>query len=96
MAGYFYIITSQRNGTLYTGMTNSITRRIFEHKAGKGCEFARKYGVHILVYYEFYDRIEDAIAREKQVKEWRRAWKLDLIERMNPDWRDLYEDVVKL
>jgi putative endonuclease len=96
MGGYFYIMASQRNGTLYSGMTNGIARRVVEHRAGKGSRFAKRYGVHILVYYEAYERIEDAIAREKQVKEWKRAWKLELIEGMNPEWRDLYEDVVKL
>ena len=96
MGGFFYITASQRNGTLYSGVTNNIARRIIEHRTGKGSRFAKRYEVCILVYYEPYARIEEAIAREKQVKEWKRAWKLELIESMNPGWRDLYEDVVKL
>ena len=94
--GYVYILASQRNGTLYTGVTNSLMRRASEHKEGKGGRFTKKYAVQKLVYYETYGRIEDAIAREKQLKNWHRKWKLDLIENMNPDWRDLYEDAMKL
>ena len=94
--GYFYIMASQRNGTLYKGVTNSLIRRVTEHKDGKTGGFTSKYKVQMLVYYEVYERIEEAIAREKQVGEWQRKWKLELIEKMNPEWRDLYEDIVKL
>ena len=66
-----------------------------EHKEGRGSEFTKRYDVHTLVYYEHFERIEDAIAREKQIKNWHRDWKLELIEKLNPDWRDLYEDVIK-
>ncbi len=92
---YFYILASDKYGTLYTGVTNSIVRRITEHKAGNGSEFTKRYSVHRLVHYEHYERIEDAIAREKQIKNWRRDWKLELIEKANPDWRDLYEDAIQ-
>jgi putative endonuclease len=94
--GYFYILASKKNGTLYKGVTNILTRRCVEHKEGRGSFFTAKYNVHRLVYYEHYDRIQDAIAREKKVKEWKREWTVKLIKSMNPDWRDLYEDVVKL
>jgi putative endonuclease len=78
------------------GVTNILTRRCIEHKEGRGSVFTAEYNVHNLVYYEHYDRIQDAIVREKRVKEWKRAWTVKLIESMNPEWRDLYKDVVKL
>jgi len=90
--GYFYILASRRNGTLYTGVTNNIVRRVWEHKSKKGSVFTEKYDVAKLVYCEHIDRIEDAIAREKQIKNWLRAWKIALIEKENPEWRDLYEE----
>ncbi|MFA6279970.1 MAG: GIY-YIG nuclease family protein [Bdellovibrionales bacterium] len=93
--GYFYILASQRNGTLYVGVTNDLARRVAEHKEGKIKGFSTRYGIKTLVYYEVYDRILDAIAREKGVKEWKRAWKLELIESTNPEWRDLYLDLNK-
>ena len=94
--GYFYILASKKNGTLYKGVTNNLLRRCAEHKEGRGSEFTAIYDVHRLVYYEHYDRIEDAIVREKRVKEWKREWTIKLIKKMNPEWLDLYEDVVKL
>ena len=91
MSGYVYIIASRRNGTIYTGVTADLAARVVQHREGKGSAFARKYGVNRLVYAEHHNRIEDAIAREKAIKKWRRAWKLQLIEKLNPEWEDLFE-----
>ncbi len=88
---YVYILASRRNGTLYVGVTNNLSKRVFQHREGTGASFTRKYRVFLLVYYERYEQVVDAIAREKRLKRWRRAWKLALIEGMNPGWRDLYE-----
>jgi len=89
MGGFAYLMASKKNGTLYAGMTNDPARRMYEHKEGKGKGFTARYGVHMLVWYEeFYD-IRDAIKREKRIKKWPRRWKLDLINKMNPDWEDL-------
>lgn len=93
MPYYVYILASARNGTLYVGVTNDLSRRVTEHKDGISAAFVRRYGVHRLVYAEAHDDIREAIAQEKRIKRWRRAWKLELIESMNPDWRDLYEDL---
>ncbi len=86
-----YMMASRRNGTLYVGVTNDMARRAFEHRAHKGSVFTRRYGVTRLVWMEPYEDISAAIAREKQIKGWNRAWKLKLIEVANPDWLDLYE-----
>lgn len=86
-----YILASKRNGTLYIGVTSNLMRRVWEHKTGAAESFTRQQRVHILVYAEFHDTMENAIRREKQIKEWQRAWKLNLIERDNPTWADLYE-----
>jgi putative endonuclease len=86
---FVYILASQRNGTLYVGFTNDLSRRINEHKAGLVSGFTRKYGVSKLVYVEEYSSILEARARERTLKRWRRAWKIQLIEKDNPDWRDL-------
>jgi len=91
--GYVYILASKRNGTLYIGVTNNLGRRIGEHRLGAVPGFTRTYGVHRLVWYERYNDIRDAIAREKSMKKWRRAWKLARIEEINPDWRDLAEEL---
>ncbi|MEQ1788979.1 MAG: GIY-YIG nuclease family protein [Rickettsiales bacterium] len=88
---YVYILASKRNGTLYIGVTNDIARRVWEHKQGLAEGFTRKYKVHILVYIECFERIDEAIYREKQLKEWKRKSKLELIEKQNPNWNDLYE-----
>ena len=88
-----YILASQRNGTLYVGVTSDLARRAWEHRSEVAESFTRRYGVHRLVFAEFHDTMDGAILREKQLKKWRRAWKLDLIERANPQWRDLYEDL---
>ena len=90
---YVYILASCRNGTLYVGMTNDLARRTFEHREGAAAIFTKRYGVGLLVYYESYQDVRDAIAREKALKKWRRAWKLQLIETNNPQWRDLYESL---
>jgi len=86
-----YILASKRNGTLYIGVTNDIARRVWEHKADVIDGFTKKYGVHILVYYEVHATMPDAIRREKQMKRWNRACKIDLIQKTNPQWRDIYE-----
>jgi putative endonuclease len=85
-----YILASKRNGTLYIGVTNDLVRRVWEHKSDVVEGFTKKYGVHLLAYAEFHATMPAAILREKQMKRWRRQWKLDLIERDNPEWRDLY------
>lgn len=89
-----YILASRRNGTLYIGVTSNLRQRVWEHKNDLVEGFTRKYGVHMLVYYELHASMFDAITREKQMKKWNRAWKLKLIEAHNPDWRDLYDDIV--
>jgi len=91
---YVYILASKRNGTLYIGLTNDLVRRIYEHKNNLIAGFTKKYNVHTLVYYEPHNDIESAIQREKQLKKWKRVWKINLIEKENPDWRDLYEDLL--
>ena len=91
--GYVYILASKRNGTLYIGVTRDLRGRIYQHKNDLEEGFSRKYQVHLLVYYETHDRIDDAIAREKALKNRGRKWKLNLIENFNPEWRDLYADV---
>ena len=87
-------MASRRNGTLYIGITNDIVRRVCEHKNNFIDGFTSKYGIHNLVYYEQFDNIESAIQREKQLKKWNRKWKIELIERVNPNWKDLYEDLM--
>jgi putative endonuclease len=90
MPAMVYIMASKKGGTLYTGVTNYPARRIYEHREGLVAGFTRKYGVKILVWYEMHQSIDLAIRREKNIKGWPRAWKLDLINAMNPDWADLY------
>ncbi|MBL4894744.1 MAG: GIY-YIG nuclease family protein [Emcibacter sp.] len=92
--GYVYILANERNGTTYIGVTSNLVRRVYEHKNDLVEGFSQKYTVHNLVYYERHDRIEDAIIREKQLKKWKRAWKLRVIENFNPEWRDLYGDII--
>jgi putative endonuclease len=91
---YVYIIASKRNGTLYIGVTNDLIRRIAEHKKGLVEGFSKKYKVNQLVYYEETPDVTSAIVREKRLKKWKRACKLRLIEEENPDWKDLYQDLV--
>lgn len=88
---HVYILASRPHGTLYIGITNDLARRIELHRRGLGSKFVRDYGVHRLVYVEPYEHPEDAIRREKQLKKWNRDWKIQLIERDNPDWRDRAE-----
>ncbi len=85
-----YMLASKRNGTLYIGVTSNLVQRIWQHQHNERDGFTRKYGVHQLVWYELYEEMSDAIKREKQLKKWRRAWKLELIEEKNPDWQDLW------
>ena len=88
-----YILASQRNGTLYIGVTSNLIKRVFEHKNDLGDGFTKEYSVHTLVHYELYDEMTIAIEREKQLKNWKRKWKLELIEKNNPTWIDLYDDI---
>ena len=88
---YVYILANRRNGTLYTGVTNDLRRRVLEHKDGTIGGFTEKHQVKLLVYFERHNDIERAIRREKSIKRWRRKWKLSLIESMNPQWVDLYQ-----
>jgi len=88
-----YILTNRRNGTLYVGVTSNLARRIWEHRNHIECEFTTRYALTRLVWYEPYDTMEGAIRREKQIKKWNRDWKINRIIEMNPDWRDLYEDL---
>jgi putative endonuclease len=87
---YVYILASRRNGTLYIGVTNDLIRSVSEHKEGRAQSFTRKYGVKMLVHYEVFDDIEVAIRRETRLKKYKRAWKINLIQKNNIEWRDLY------
>jgi putative endonuclease len=89
-----YLLASRRNGTLYVGVTSDLIRRVWEHKEDLADGFTKRYGVHTLVWYELHDSMEVAIRREKAIKEWKRRWKLKLIEKQNPGWRDLYDEVL--
>jgi putative endonuclease len=89
-----YILASDRNGTLYTGVTSDLIRRIQQHRSRVVEGFTRRHRVHSLVWFECHDSMYAAISREKAIKEWRRAWKLQLIESTNPQWRDLYPDIL--
>ena len=91
--GWVYILASQRNGTLYTGVTSDLVHRVWQHREGLVPGFTATYGVKTLVWYEHHASIDEAITREKRIKEWQRAWKLRLIEEANPDWRDLYREL---
>jgi putative endonuclease len=89
-AFWVYLLASRPRGTLYIGVTNGLIRRVDEHRAGTGSAFTRKYRVHLLVWFDEFANVEIAIQREKTMKEWPRAWKVNLIERDNPNWVDLY------
>lgn len=90
---YVYILVSKRNGMLYVGVTSDIKKRIWEHREGFVSGFTKKYHVYLLVHYTCTENIESAILFEKKLKKWRRKWKLELIESMNPNWNDLYEAI---
>ena len=94
MRGYVYILVSRRNGTLYVGVTSDLPRRVWEHKEGITGGFTSRYGLTRLVWYEEFLWVIDAIAREKAIKNWPRRWKIELIEKSNPDWRDLSDHLV--
>lgn len=95
MKSYFvYILASERNGTLYIGVTSDLVKRIWEHKNKLADGFTEKYGADKLVYYEETSDVNSAIAREKQLKNWQRKWKLELIEKNNPQWEDLYNKII--
>ncbi len=92
--GFVYILASKRNGTLYTGVTSDLPKRVTQHKQDKVKGFTSKYRVHRLVWFETHGDMIEAIRREKQIKAWHRKWKLRLIEETNPEWRDLYDEIV--
>ncbi len=89
-----YILASKPRGTLYTGATNDLIKRIWEHKNDFVAGFTEEYKIHCLVYYELHEDIKSAILREKQIKKWNRLWKIELIEDFNPEWNDLYNDIL--
>ena len=91
---YVYILASKKNGTLYTGVTSNLIKRVYEHKTNIIKGFTEKYNVHSLVYYEESNDILEAIAREKRIKKWNRQWKIELIEGLNAEWRDLYYEII--
>jgi putative endonuclease len=92
--GWVYIMSNGPFGTLYIGVTSDLAARVYQHRTGRGSDFCRKYGLTRLVYCEPYERIDEAIAREKAMKAWRRRWKTRLIEQSNPSWDDLYEHII--
>ncbi len=94
MSAWVYIMSNRRDGVLYIGVTADLSRRIVQHREGKGSAFCRRYGLTRLVYAEEHDSIGDAIAREKAMKAWKRAWKIELVEGVNPGWDDLFSVVV--
>ena len=89
-----YILANRRNGALYTGVTSNLPARVWQHRNDVTKGFTKKYGVYTLVYFELHDEMASAISREKQIKNWQRKWKVKLIEKQNPTWRDLYDDLV--
>ena len=89
-----YILASARRGTLYVGVTSDLVKRVWEHRNDIVAGFTRKYSVHRLVHFEFHQRMYDAIEREKQLKKWERMWKIELVESRNPEWRDLWDEIV--
>ena len=93
MAYYVYLLASKKHGTLYLGVTNDIVRRVYEHRTKASPGFTKRYGVDKLVWFEIHDTAEAAITREKELKKWRREWKIRLIEESNPEWVDLYPEI---
>ena len=96
MAAYVYIMASRRNGTIYIGSTVDLPRRVWEHRNDVVAGFTKRHGCHLLVWYEVHETLESARLREKQMKEWRRAWKLRAVEGANPEWADLFDDIAHL
>lgn len=94
MNSYIYIMTNKSKGTLYIGVTSNIIKRIYEHKNKLTDGFTKKYNLKKLVYYEIYDDINEAIKREKQLKSWKREWKIELVEKINNNWNDLYDEIL--
>lgn len=94
MQYYVYITTNKKYGTLYIGVTNNLIKRVYEHKTDAVKSFTQKYKLHRLVYYEQTESIDSAITREKQLKNWKRQWKIELIDKFNPTWKDLYRDLL--
>jgi len=92
-SGWVYIVTNKPGGVLYIGVTSDLPARVAQHRAGAGSDFCRRYKLKRLVLAEPFPTIEEAIAREKAMKEWRRAWKIELIEKSNPEWKDLWEGI---
>jgi putative endonuclease len=88
-----YILASHRNGTLYIGVTSDLIKRVWEHKSDLVEGFTKRYSVHDLVWHEMHETMDSAIAREKAVKEWKRSWKIELIEKENPEWKDIYNNL---
>ena len=95
MAFYVYILASKRNGTLYVGMTDDLVKRIWQHRNNIISDFTQRYNVKSLVWYEPHESRESAFKRERQIKKWNRSWKLELIERSNPSWCDLWEEIAQ-
>jgi putative endonuclease len=93
MTAFVYMMTNRRNGVLYTGVTTNMPRRAYEHREGLIDGFTKRYGLKLLIYYESFDDVRDAIQREKNIKHWPRAWKVRLIHGFNPEWADLYESL---
>lgn len=91
---YVYIICNKRNGTLYTGITSDLIKRIWQHKQGFVEGFSRQYGLKRLVYFEVFNDVKEAILKEKRIKKWNRQWKINLIEKSNPTWNDLYDGLL--
>ena len=91
---FVYIMVSRKNGTLYIGVTSNLAKRVYEHKNEEYEGFSKRYKTKILVHYEIFGGIKEAIAREKQLKKWKRQWKINLIEENNPNWRDLYIEII--
>ena len=95
MTAYVYILASNEYGTLYVGVTSDLTMRVYEHKEKLAPGFTERYGVDRPVYYELFEDIESAITREKQIKKWNRDWKINLINKLNPGWNDLYSSIIQ-
>ena len=94
MPSYTYIMANKKNGTLYVGVTADLKKRVYEHRAGLLEGFTKRYQIKMLVYYEMFNHISLSIKREKQIKNYKREWKIELIEAKNKDWRDLYEEII--